>query len=109
MDYAAEFHYEPANANDTVAQTLLQNYLQSTDPIDLTVKGYGDSSPYSSLIPALEGLSLAGSFPGIGARLVTHINAYISLATLVDNYISIDFDAYNPLGAFAEEADRTTF
>ena len=99
-NYPAVFEYEPADKNDTVAQQFLGAYLQSTDAIDLTVKGDGQSSPYASLVPALEGVTLQGSFNGIGTRLVTHINVYITAATLIDNQVDIDFDVQNPLGKF---------
>lgn len=101
QDYAAEFHYQPNDANDTVAQSLLSSYLESTDAIPLTIKGDSESSPYASLVPALEGVALTSSFNGIGTRLVTHINVYITALTLVDSLVTIDLDAHNPLGTFS--------
>ncbi|KAF8314052.1 hypothetical protein DL93DRAFT_2167525 [Clavulina sp. PMI_390] len=98
-DYPAEFRYEPTNANDSTAQDILTQYLQSTAAIPITAKGDAQSSPYASLIPAFEGVSLSSSLTGIGARLVTQINVFITLDTLTDNTVTLNFDAYNPLDA----------
>lgn len=61
---ATEFRYEPPNANDTTAQEFLSNFLQSGDTLPLTIKGDAASTPFSSLQPALSGISLATSVPG---------------------------------------------
>ncbi|RPD57468.1 hypothetical protein L226DRAFT_588694 [Lentinus tigrinus ALCF2SS1-7] len=54
----AELHYQPNDANDTTAQAFLTEFLQTADDIALTIKGDGDSSPFASLVPALEGLNV---------------------------------------------------
>jgi hypothetical protein len=89
----------PANPNDTVAQSFLTAYLEQSGPVPLTIKGDSESSPYGSLIPALEGATLTTAVQAIDAKIVTHINAYLELTTLVNNEISIDFDVLNPLDA----------
>ncbi|KAI0370690.1 hypothetical protein BV20DRAFT_966193 [Pilatotrama ljubarskyi] len=95
---ATEFHYAPADANDTTAQAFLTEFLQTGDEIPLTIKGDSDSSPFASLQPALEGVELSTSLKGLNVPpIVTHINAYITLDTLIDNFITIDFDIANPL------------
>ncbi|KAI8977823.1 hypothetical protein BD414DRAFT_466746 [Trametes punicea] len=95
---ATEFHYAPADANDTTAQAFLTEFLQTDDDIPLTIKGDSDSSPFASLQPALEGVELSTSLKGLNVPpIVTHINAYITLDTLFDNYVTIDFDIANPL------------
>jgi hypothetical protein len=61
---SAEFHYEPDNANDTTAQSFLSEFIQTGDSLPLTIKGDSSSSPYPSLVPALEGISLTSSLTG---------------------------------------------
>ncbi|CDO73852.1 hypothetical protein BN946_scf185016.g9 [Trametes cinnabarina] len=95
---ATEFHYAPADANDTTAQAFLTEFLQTDDDIPLTIKGDSDSSPFASLQPGLEGVELSTSLKGLNVPpFVTHINAYITLDTLFDNMVTIDFDIANPL------------
>ncbi|KAI0631497.1 hypothetical protein C8Q77DRAFT_1218963 [Trametes polyzona] len=95
---ATEFHYAPADANDTTAQAFLTEFLQTGEEIPLTIKGDSESSPFGSLQPALEGVELSTSLKGLDVPpFVTHINAFITLDTLVDNLITIDFDIANPL------------
>ncbi|KAH7888371.1 hypothetical protein F5I97DRAFT_2002257 [Phlebopus sp. FC_14] len=95
-----EFHYEPADANDTVAQGFLTSFVQGSDALPLTVKGDAASSPFASLQPALEGVSLSSSVNGLNVPpIITHVYATISLDTLVTNNIELSFDIYNPLGA----------
>ncbi|KAH9061225.1 hypothetical protein EDB87DRAFT_404186 [Lactarius vividus] len=95
---ATEFHYEPDNANGTTAQSFLSQFLQSGDALPLSIKGDQSSSPYSSLVPALEGVSLTTSLAGFNAPpIVTHINVYVPLSAVVDSLVSIDFDIANPL------------
>ncbi|KAH8992759.1 hypothetical protein EDB86DRAFT_3078965 [Lactarius hatsudake] len=95
---ATEFHYEPDNANDTTAQSFLSQFLQSGDALPLSIKGDQSSSPYSSLVPALEGVSLTSSLAGFNAPpIITHINVYVPLSAVVDSLVSIDFDIANPL------------
>jgi hypothetical protein len=60
----AEFHYEPDNANDTIAQSFLGKFIQTGDKLPLTISGDSSSSPYPSLIQALEGVSLSASLNG---------------------------------------------
>ncbi len=59
-----EFHYQPNDANDTTAQAFLTEFLQTGDDIPLTIKGDGDSSPFASLVPALEGVEISTSLKG---------------------------------------------
>lgn len=95
---ATEFHYEPDNANDTTAQSFLSEFLQSGDILPLSIKGDQSSSPYPSLVPALEGVSLTTSLTGLNAPpILTHINVHIPLSAVVDSLVSIDFDIANPL------------
>lgn len=61
---ATEFHYAPADANDTIAQGFLTEFLQTDDDIPLTIKGDSESSPFGSLQPALEGVELSTSLKG---------------------------------------------
>ena len=60
----AEFHYAPADANDTTAQSFITDFLQSSKELDLTIKGDANSSPFASLVPALEGVAIATSLKG---------------------------------------------
>jgi hypothetical protein len=55
----AEFHYEPDNANDTVAQSFLSEFIQTGDTLPLFLNGDESSSPFPSLVQALEGVSLS--------------------------------------------------
>ncbi len=64
---ATEFHYAPADANDTVAQSFLTEFLQSDDDIPLTIQGDSDSSPFASLQPGLEGVELMTSLKGMSS------------------------------------------
>lgn len=69
---ATEFHYAPADANDTVAQSFLTEFLQTDDSIPLTIQGDSDSSPFASLQPGLEGVELMTSLKG-ASQCFTHI------------------------------------
>jgi len=60
----AEFHYEPDNANDTVAQSFLSDFIQSGDTLPLFINGDESSSPFPSLVQALEGVSLSTRLDG---------------------------------------------
>lgn len=92
-----EFHYEPADANDTVAQSFLTDFVQTGDSLPLDVKGDAASSPFASLQPALEGISLSSSVTGLNVPpIITHIYATISLETLITNEIEASFDIHNP-------------
>ncbi|KAI0305626.1 hypothetical protein B0F90DRAFT_1815219 [Multifurca ochricompacta] len=106
---ATEFHYEPDNANDTTAQDFLTEFIQTGDSILLFIRGDSSSSPYPSLITALEGISLSASlrvytllstttFQGLNSPpIITHINVHVPLSAILDNLVSIDFDIANPL------------
>ncbi|KAI0063538.1 hypothetical protein BV25DRAFT_1915044 [Artomyces pyxidatus] len=94
----AEFHYAPDNANDTVAQGFLTEFLQTGNSLPVTIKGDSSSSPFASLVPALEGITLSTSLQGLNVPpVITHIEAFITLDTLFDNMITINFDIANPL------------
>ena len=80
-----EFHYEPANANDTTAQSFLTEFLTTGDTLDLTITGDSSSSPFASLEEALEGIKIATSLTGINfPTLLTHINVFITVDTLLE-------------------------
>ncbi|KAI0049858.1 hypothetical protein FA95DRAFT_1604022 [Auriscalpium vulgare] len=96
----SHFHYQPDNANDTTAQSFLSDFLQSDKTLPLTIKGDSESSPYGSLIPALEGVSLSSSLQGLNLPpIITHINAYVGLDAILHSTIDIDFDITNSLDA----------
>ena len=65
-----EVHYAPDNANDTTAQEFVTELLQTGDDIPVTIKGDGDSSPFASLVPALEGVEISTSVKGQCAALL---------------------------------------
>ncbi|KAJ7188457.1 hypothetical protein C8R46DRAFT_1054741 [Mycena filopes] len=91
---ATEFHYAPADANDTVAQSFLTAFIQGNDALPLTIQGDLQSSPFASLAPALSSLTLTTELQGLGQpNLITHVNVYITLESLVTNLVHIDFDA----------------
>lgn len=95
-----EFQYSPANPNDTVAQSFLTTFLQTANTIPLTVQGDSASTPYGSLQPALEGITLATSITGIVSKpIIAGIHNYIPLSALLTGYIESSFDIYNPLDA----------
>ncbi|KAL4074292.1 hypothetical protein J3A83DRAFT_4234939 [Scleroderma citrinum] len=88
-----EFRYEPADMNDTAAQAFLTDFVQSGDTIPLIAKGDAASSPFASLQPALEGVSLSTSVTGLNVPpILTHVYATISLETLITNEIDASFD-----------------
>jgi hypothetical protein len=60
----AEFHYEPDNTNDTVAQSFLSEFIQTGDTLPLFISGDESSSPFPSLVQALEGVSLSTRLNG---------------------------------------------
>lgn len=60
----AEFHYEPDNANDTVAQSFLSDFIQTGEILPLLINGDSSSSPFPSLVEALEGVSLSTKLNG---------------------------------------------
>jgi len=96
----AQFHYYPSNPNDTVAQKFLTEFLPTTSFIPLTIQGDAASSPYSSLQPALEGLSLASGITATASRpIIVSVTVTIPLTALLDNLVEASFDVYNPLNA----------
>ncbi|KAF9484474.1 hypothetical protein BDN70DRAFT_872495 [Pholiota conissans] len=97
---STEFHYEPADANDTVAQGFLTQFIQTGDALDLSIHGDSDSTPFASLQGALSGLKLSASLTGLDQpTFITHIHVTITLDSLVTNLVSVDFDVQNPLDA----------
>ena len=95
------FEYMPSDTNNTIAQSFLTSVLQSSDVLPLTVQGDAASSPYGSLQPALEGLTLQTSITGLNvppiiAGVHTNIDITDALAT---GYITASFDIFNPLSA----------
>ncbi|KAF8626824.1 hypothetical protein AX15_004657 [Amanita polypyramis BW_CC] len=95
---ATEFHYQPGNANDTVAQSFLTRFIQTQDDIPLSIDGDFQSSPYESLQLALAGLHISTGLRGLNhPNIITHINVYVTPETLLTNHVSIDFDLNNPL------------
>ncbi|KAJ7782963.1 hypothetical protein B0H16DRAFT_1494883 [Mycena metata] len=95
---ATEFHYAPADANDTVAQSFLTQFIQGDSALPLTIQGDLQSSPFASLAPALSSLTLLTELQGLNQpNLITHVNVFITLDSLVTNLVSIDFDMQNPL------------
>ncbi|KXN90203.1 hypothetical protein AN958_04693 [Leucoagaricus sp. SymC.cos] len=95
---ATEFHYQPDNANDTVAQSFLSQFIQTDNQIDLTIDGDTQSTPFASLQPALDGITLSTSIGGLNhPSIITHVHVTITLDSLVTNLVSVDFDVHNPL------------
>ena len=79
------FHYEPANANDTTAQSFLTEFLTTGDALDLTITGDSNSSPFAPLDEALEGIKIETSLTGINfPKFLTHIEVFITLDTLIE-------------------------
>ncbi|KAH8119480.1 hypothetical protein DFH11DRAFT_1722990 [Phellopilus nigrolimitatus] len=98
--FPAEFHYEPENANDTVAQSFITDFLTTNNELDLAIQGDSASTPFASLQQALEGVKISSSVTGLNfPTIITHINVFITVDTLLDNLVSINFDVKNPLDA----------
>ncbi|KAL8279026.1 hypothetical protein RQP46_008484 [Phenoliferia psychrophenolica] len=94
----AEFHYEPADPGNVVAQSLLTAYLETNGSIPLLATGDLASSPYGALAPALSHLHLDTTIPGLGLPLVHDIVIYIDLITaLCTNEVAITFRINNAL------------
>ncbi|KAK7064212.1 hypothetical protein R3P38DRAFT_3165227 [Favolaschia claudopus] len=90
---ATEFHYQPADANDTVAQRFLADFIQGNSDLPLTIQGDLQSSPFASLAPALSSLTLATSIHALNQpNLITHVNVFISLESLVTNIFQNPLD-----------------
>jgi len=109
---SAGFHYQPDNANDSTSQSFLREFIQTGNSLLLSIKGDTSSSPYPSLVPALEGVSLSSSLTGesnfhrplMGPHrhgtlqglnvppIITHINVHIPPSAIIDNLVFVDFD-----------------
>jgi hypothetical protein len=76
---AAQFRYQPANTNDTIAQVRffgsglfrvdvsMQEFLSefiSSAGVPITINGGASSTPFASLQPALSAISLDSAVPG---------------------------------------------
>ncbi|KAG6813669.1 hypothetical protein H0H92_008517 [Tricholoma furcatifolium] len=97
---ATEFRYQPDNANDTTAQAFLASFLQTGDTLDLTIQGDSQSSPFTSLSVGLAQLQLSTSLIGLDQpTFITSIAVSITLDSLVDNLVIINFNLTNPLDA----------
>ncbi|KAH9485291.1 hypothetical protein JR316_0002199 [Psilocybe cubensis] len=98
-----EFHYQPANSNDTIAQAFLSEFLQTGDTIGLTIHGDANSSPFASLSPALSGLQLSTQLTGLNQpTFITNIVVTIDLNDLdlppdQPVFVDVDFTIHNPL------------
>lgn len=95
---ATEFHYEPDNANDTVAQGFLTQFIQTGDELDVTIDGDSQSSPFGSLQPALDGVTISTSLTGLNhPAIITSAHVVITLDSLTTNLVSVEFSVHNPL------------
>ncbi|KAF8894927.1 hypothetical protein CPB84DRAFT_1848428 [Gymnopilus junonius] len=93
-----EFHYEPADANDTVAQSFLTEFIQTSDAIPLAIHGDSSSSPFASLGPGLSQLQLSTNLDGINQpTIITQIFVTVTLESFDTNEVSVDFIVQNPL------------
>ncbi|KAH7875192.1 uncharacterized protein C8R40DRAFT_1170817 [Lentinula edodes] len=90
----SEFHYEPANSNDSVAQSFIADFLTSNNSLPLSIKGDSASTPIDSLQEALSGLSLR-----MGQTLIKDITVTITLDSLVTNEVTVNVDIFNPTDA----------
>ncbi|KAJ8482152.1 hypothetical protein ONZ45_g15054 [Pleurotus djamor] len=97
-DIPAEFHYQPDNANDTIAQSFLTEFIQTDNQLPLVIQGDAASTPFASLQPALGGLRLTSELQGLNKpTIITHVQVFITLDTLTNNLVSVNFDVQNPL------------
>ncbi|KAE8246427.1 hypothetical protein A4X13_0g5797 [Tilletia indica] len=113
---ATQFRYSPVgnNAdNNTVAQELIQAYIQPANDGDsgnitakLEIRGVPNASPvltpYESLQPAIEGLSLDTSIQGIGSKIVTKVYVTLDILRLFagpngNAIVTSSFEAINDL------------
>lgn len=117
----AYFYYSPANANDSTAQELFTLYIQpsisdGTSPQSAPLTIDGTRAPltnltlYDSLRPAIAGATATTVLNGIGSRIVTHINVYLTIETITTGLsnlllggatlpvVEIDLTARNELG-----------
>ena len=109
------FKYEPYNPNDTTAQELIQRYIQpqpghgaTSIPFQtpLEIKGFPNAnpplSPFASLVPGLEKLTVSTTLTGIASRVLNQIDAYFDALTLfaapgLRPYIFVRFTFRNDL------------
>ncbi|EEB97247.1 hypothetical protein MPER_03476 [Moniliophthora perniciosa FA553] len=97
--FDSEFRYKPDNANDSVAQSFLADFLTTGNTLDLEIQGDAASTPFESLQEALSGIKISTQLTGMDQKLLQHINVFITLDSLITNLVSIDFDISNPLDA----------
>ncbi|KDQ27871.1 hypothetical protein PLEOSDRAFT_1112748 [Pleurotus ostreatus PC15] len=96
-DIPAEFHYQPDDANNTVAQGFLTQFIQTDNRLPLVIQGDSASTPFASLQPALSGLRLSSQLAGTNnPTIITHVQVLITLDSLVTNLVSVNFDVFNP-------------
>ncbi|KAF9071074.1 hypothetical protein BDP27DRAFT_1419362 [Rhodocollybia butyracea] len=99
----AEFHYEPADSNDTIAQSFIANFLTSSGSLPLSIEGDSASTPVESLQEALAGLNLSTSLQGklirMGQNLIVDVTVDITLESLIDNLVSVTVNIFNPTDA----------
>lgn len=102
---ASEFHYGPQpDTNSGLVTAYLEDSPTitswsgaSTNNIPITVMGDSQSTPYGSLLPALEGVTLQASFPGFGALLVSYIDIFVDFAVaFCQGYTSIEVTVSSP-------------
>ncbi|KAG5653629.1 hypothetical protein H0H81_011855 [Sphagnurus paluster] len=97
---ATEFHYQPDNANDTTAQAFLSQFILTDSTLDLAIRGDLQSSPFPSLAPGLAQLQIGTSLSGLNQpNFITKIYVTITLETLDNDLVTINFDVHNPLDA----------
>lgn len=88
--------YQPNNANDTIAQQLVQRYLQPqpnqpnevpfSTPVQVQGRGFENAnpplSPFASLVPGLAQVVIDTALPGIGSRALQRIDALVDVLGL---------------------------
>lgn len=88
----------PSDANDTVAQGFLSDFLLTGQDLPVTIHGDEASTPYGSLAVAMSHLVIASKITGLNhPAIVTQINAEITLESLVTNKINLDVDVRRSL------------
>lgn len=92
-DINAIARYQPNDPNNTVAQSVVQKFLQPKEhqpdeinyivPIEIHGKGFENAnpplSPFASLVPGLGQVSAKSSFPGMGSRSLVLADNMIDL------------------------------
>ncbi|SHO78091.1 Uncharacterized protein MSYG_2433 [Malassezia sympodialis ATCC 42132] len=89
------FHFQPADDNSTVAQTLVSQYAlaqpfhgKTSIPYksEIDIHGYANANPplstFESLIPGLERLNLSTVITGLASRPLVRIETFIDLLNL---------------------------